>query len=160
MGSAVQPGKKWWNASSEQWKTFLRDREEQVFLVLTLLIGALVGLIVVAFILVTERFGAQLYPPGGAAWRRLLVPVAGSLGMGYLLFRFFPDARGSGVPQTKEPCSRGAAESRSLQLSENSFAHPRRSLVEFHWDARGRPSRLELVLRRCWVESWACGRTK
>src|SRR5213082_2336438 len=34
-------------------------------------------------------------------WRRLLVPVASSLGMGYLLYRYFPDARGSGVPQTK-----------------------------------------------------------
>src|SRR6267143_2504089 len=66
-----------------------------------LLIGAFVGLAVVAFILVTERFGARLYPPPGAAWRRLLVPVMGSLGMGYLLNRFFPDARGSGVPQTK-----------------------------------------------------------
>lgn len=72
-----------------------------MFLVLTLLIGALVGLIVVAFILLTERFGTRLYPLGGAAWRRLLVPVVGSLGMGYLLYRFFPDARGSGVPQTK-----------------------------------------------------------
>ena len=55
----------------------------------------------VAFILLTERFGARLYPGGGAAWRRLLVPVGGSLGMGYLLYRYFPDARGSGVPQTK-----------------------------------------------------------
>ena len=68
---------------------------------LTLVIGAIVGLTVVAFILVTERFGMRLYPAGGAAWRRLLVPVAGSLGMGYLLYRYFPDARGSGVPQTK-----------------------------------------------------------
>src|SRR6202521_2705078 len=83
------------------WNTLLKQREEQVFLVLTLLIGALVSAIVVAFILLTERFGARLYPAGGAAWRRLLVPVTGSLGMGYLLYRFFPDARGSGVPQTK-----------------------------------------------------------
>jgi len=90
-----------WNSTSRQWTKFLEDREEQVFLLLTLLIGALVGLAVVAFILVTERFGAKLYPPDGAAWRRLFVPVIGSLGMGYLLFRFFPDARGSGVPQTK-----------------------------------------------------------
>jgi CIC family chloride channel protein len=91
-----------WSATSRQWNTLLRDREEQVFLVLTLLIGALVGLAVVAFILVTERFGARLYPSwGSAAWRRLLVPIGGSLGMGYLLYRFFPDARGSGVPQTK-----------------------------------------------------------
>ena len=96
-----QASKTWWSASSQQWTAFLREREEQVFLVLTLVIGALVGMIVVAFILVTERFGARLYPGGGAAWRRLLVPVVGSLGMGYLLYRFFPDARGSGVPQTK-----------------------------------------------------------
>src|SRR5271168_510362 len=91
----------WWQAPSRQWNALLHEREEQVFLVLTLLIGALVGLVVVAFILLTERAGMRLYPAGGAPWRRLLVPVVGSLGMGYLLFRFFPDARGSGVPQTK-----------------------------------------------------------
>jgi CIC family chloride channel protein len=79
----------------------MAQREDQVFLVLTLVIGALVGLVVVAFILVTERFGARLYPAGGAAWRRVLIPVIGSLGTGYLLYRFFPNARGSGVPQTK-----------------------------------------------------------
>jgi len=89
-----EPAAKWWAA--------LRDeREEQVFLLLTLLIGALVGGVVVAFILLTERFGAKLYPAGGMGLRRLLMPIAGSLGMGYLLFRYFPDARGSGVPQTK-----------------------------------------------------------
>ena len=43
----------------------------------------------------------RLYPVGSAAWSRVLIPVSGSLGMGYLLFRYFPDARGSGVPQTK-----------------------------------------------------------
>src|SRR5882724_3183673 len=96
-----QPSATWWNAPGRRWTLLLKEREEQVFLVLTLLIGALVGAIVVAFILLTERFGARLYPAGGAAWRRLLVPVTGSLGMGYLLFRYFPDARGSGVPQTK-----------------------------------------------------------
>src|SRR5664280_3105424 len=31
----------------------------------------------------------------------VLVPVAGSLAMGVLLYRYFPNARGSGVPQTK-----------------------------------------------------------
>ncbi len=91
----------WWRARSTQWAAFMTDREDQVFLVLTLLIGALVGLTVVAFIVLTERFGARLYPVGSEPWRRLLVPVVGSLSMGYLLFRFFPDARGSGVPQTK-----------------------------------------------------------
>ena len=31
----------------------------------------------------------------------MLFPVVGSLGIGYLLYRYFPNARGSGVPQTK-----------------------------------------------------------
>jgi CIC family chloride channel protein len=91
----------WFRAQTSRWATFLNEREEQVFLMLTLLIGALVGLAVVAFIVLTERFGAHLYPAGAAPWRRLLVPTVGSLAMGYLLYRYFPDARGSGVPQTK-----------------------------------------------------------
>jgi CIC family chloride channel protein len=91
----------WWKSPARQWNTLLNEREEQVFLVLTLLIGALVGLMAVAFILLTERVGTRLYPVGGAAWHRVLIPVAGSLVMGYLLYRYFPDARGSGIPQTK-----------------------------------------------------------
>jgi CIC family chloride channel protein len=91
----------WWKSPARHWNVLLSEREEQVFLVLTLLIGALVGLMAVAFIVLTERFGSRLYPAGGAAWHRLLVPVVGSLTMGYLLYRYFPDARGSGVPQTK-----------------------------------------------------------
>ena len=91
----------WWKFPSRQWNALLNEREEQVFLVLTLLIGALVGLMAVAFILLTERVGMRLYPVGGAAWHRVLIPVVGSLVMGYLLYRYFPDARGSGVPQTK-----------------------------------------------------------
>jgi CIC family chloride channel protein len=79
----------------------LRQREGQIFLVLARVIGALTGLAVVAFIMLTERLGMRLYPAGGAPWRRLLFPVVGSLGIGYLLYRYFPNARGSGVPQTK-----------------------------------------------------------
>jgi len=77
------------------------EREDQVFLVLALVIGALTGVTVVAFILLTERLGLKLYPVGGAPWRRLVLPIGGSLGIGYLLYRYFPYARGSGVPQTK-----------------------------------------------------------
>src|SRR6516162_5422501 len=101
MNTGAQAARSWWRASSQQWAAILRDREEQVFLAVSLVIGALVGLAVVAFILLTERFGNRLYPAGGTGLRRLLVPVGGSLGMGYLLYRYFPDARGSGVPQTK-----------------------------------------------------------
>jgi len=93
----------------KKWRTVLwlrsiaqfQQREEQIFLLLSLLIGALTGLAVVAFIVVTERSGMRLYPVGSAAWRRVLIPVAGSLAMGFLLYRYFPNARGSGVPQTK-----------------------------------------------------------
>jgi CIC family chloride channel protein len=85
----------------ERWARLRDQREDQVFLVLTILIGALAGLAVVAFIVLTERLGMRLYPVGSAAWRRVLVPIGGSLAMGYLLYRYFPNARGSGVPQTK-----------------------------------------------------------
>src|SRR5271169_5789863 len=91
----------WWQTALSHRLAKLQQREDQVFLVLALVIGALTGLAVVAFILLTERMGMRLYPAGGAPWRRLLFPVAGSLSIGYLLYRYFPNARGSGVPQTK-----------------------------------------------------------
>lgn len=83
------------------WKAQLAQHEDRVFLVLTIVIGALAGLAVVAFILLTERLGARVYPPGVSVWRRLIGPMAGALSMGYVLARFFPDARASGVVQTK-----------------------------------------------------------
>ena len=102
MTAAAEP------INTSSWKSVLlrriaelRQREGQIFLVLALVIGALTGTVVVAFILLTERLGLRLYPMGGAPWRRLLFPVAGSLSIGYLLYRYFPNARGSGVPQTK-----------------------------------------------------------
>src|ERR1700719_871637 len=91
----------WWRTPLLRRVARLQDREDQVFLILSLVIGALTGLAVVAFIVLTERMGMRLYPVGGAPWRRLLFPVAGSLGIGYLLYGYFPNARGSGVPQTK-----------------------------------------------------------
>ena len=78
-----------------------RYREDQLALVLSLLLGALVGLVVVAFLLLTGRLASYMYPPGGAGWRRLVVPTLGALVTGVLLSRYFPDARGSGIPQTK-----------------------------------------------------------
>src|SRR5277367_3438657 len=95
------PADSWWNKWTSNRVAELRDREHQVILVLALVIGALTGATVVAFILLTGRLGMRLYPVGGAPWRRLLFPIGGSLGIGYLLYRYFPNARGSGVPQTK-----------------------------------------------------------
>ena len=102
MSEGVQTTRgSWWRTSLLDRVAELRQHEDQVILVLALVIGALTGLAVVAFILLTERMGMRLYPVGGAPWRRLLFPVVGSLGIGYLLYRYFPNARGSGVPQTK-----------------------------------------------------------
>src|SRR5437763_14009819 len=86
---------KLWN-----WTGF-RNREDQLLILLSLIIGIVAGLTVVAFILLTGRLAARMYPPGGAAWRRVLIPTAGSVVTGYLLYRYFPNARGSGIPQTK-----------------------------------------------------------
>src|SRR5947208_14690655 len=79
----------------------VRRNEEQLFLVLTLVIGVVVGLTIVAFVVLTERVGLRFYPVGSPPWRRLIVPVIGSAFTGYLLYRYFPNARGSGIPQTK-----------------------------------------------------------
>ncbi len=96
-----QPKRNWIADLGARTSAHLHEREEQVFLLLSLLIGALTGMAVVAFIVLTERVGIRFFPIGSAAWRRIAMPVAGSLAMGYLLFRYFPNARGSGVPQTK-----------------------------------------------------------
>ena len=76
-------------------------RDDRILIVLSLVIGVIVGLTVVAFMLLTGRLAARMYPPESAAWRRVLVPALGSLFSGILLYRYFPNARGSGIPQTK-----------------------------------------------------------
>ncbi|MGP0075492.1 MAG: chloride channel protein [Bryobacteraceae bacterium] len=92
-----------WRSRLEHWRKTdsLLQYEDKILLLLTLIIGALVGLVIAAFIYVTEDLGARMYPAGGAAWRRVLLPTGGALFTGYLLWRFFPNARGSGIPQTK-----------------------------------------------------------
>ncbi len=90
-----------WKTKTLQWLDDLRRRDNQLTYALSLLIGALVGLVVVAFILLTGRLAARMYPANGSGWRRILVPTFGSFFTGYLLFRYFPFARGSGIPQTK-----------------------------------------------------------
>ena len=77
----------------------LREHEDKILLLLALVISAVVGLIVVAFVAVTERMGKVLVNAG--AIQRFLSPLVGSLVGGWLLFKYFPEARGSGIPQTR-----------------------------------------------------------
>lgn len=99
--SANSPEVSWLKAPLQWWSSRFAKRQEHILLVLSILIGALTGLVVVALILLTERLGMRLYPVGSPVWRRVLTPVVGSLAMGYVLYRYFPAARGSGVSQTR-----------------------------------------------------------
>ncbi len=88
-------------ARLRQWIDELRTSESQLALFLSLVVGVLTGLVTVFFILITGRLAAHMYPPGGPGWLRLLVPTLGALFTGWLLARYFPFARGSGIPQTR-----------------------------------------------------------
>src|SRR5882724_8617128 len=77
----------------------LREHEDKILVLLALVISAVVGLTVVAFVALTERMGHILVSAGPV--RRFLSPLIGSFIGGWLLFRFFPEARGSGIPQTR-----------------------------------------------------------
>jgi chloride channel protein, CIC family len=102
-GAVIAPPSENWRSRLGHWSKTdsLLQYEDKILLLLTLIIGALVGLVVAAFIYVTEDLGARMYPAGSAAWRRIFIPTSGALITGYLLWRFFPNARGSGIPQTK-----------------------------------------------------------
>lgn len=77
----------------------LQEHEDKILIMLALVISAVVGLSVVAFVAVTERLSNILLTASPS--RQLLSPLLGSLVSGWLLYRFFPDARGSGIPQTR-----------------------------------------------------------
>jgi CIC family chloride channel protein len=79
----------------------LRLRENQLFLALSVIIGILAGLAAVLFTLAIERTDRLLFGFAPSSLRTFLVPALASVVTGILLYRFFPDVRGSGVPQTK-----------------------------------------------------------
>src|SRR2546421_416110 len=70
-------------------------------LALSLVIGGLVGSTIVAFLVFTDWMHTILFRQGMPVWMRPLTPAVAALIAGYLVLRAFPDARGSGIPQTK-----------------------------------------------------------
>lgn len=68
---------------------------------LALVIGVATGPVIAAFIRTTGLVEARLYMADSRSRMRLVFPAAGGLVSGLLLSRFFPDARGSGISQTK-----------------------------------------------------------
>jgi chloride channel protein, CIC family len=161
MSEGVQTTRgSWWRTSLLDRVAELRQHEDQVILVLALVIGALTGLAVVAFILLTERMGMRLYPVGGAPWRRLLFPVVGSLGIGYLLYRYFPNARGSGVPQTKAALYAREGRIRCAPYWASFSARRQRLPAESRWGAKGLRFKLVRALLRCLGASSDCAPSK
>jgi chloride channel protein, CIC family len=79
----------------------LRLRENQLFLALSILVGVLAGLSAVLFALAIEWVSRLLFGIDPTAARLVLVPTLVSLVTGFMLTRWFPEARGSGVPQTE-----------------------------------------------------------
>jgi chloride channel protein, CIC family len=79
----------------------LRLREHQIFLVLTIVVGVLAGLSAVLFTVAIEQTSHRLFGLAPSRARLLAVPPLVSLVTGILLSKFFPDVRGSGVPQTE-----------------------------------------------------------
>ena len=76
----------------------LRLRENQIFLALTILIGILAGLAAVLFTIAIKETTHLLFGVSPSHLRTILVPAVVSLFTGFLLAKYFPDCRGSGVP--------------------------------------------------------------
>ncbi|MGA8163053.1 MAG: chloride channel protein, partial [Acidobacteriaceae bacterium] len=78
-------------------------RDERLFLVLSIFIGVISGLLVVAFRIAIEwiRLLALGSAPHAGQFRLLFVPGIAGLVVAALVVWFFPAARGSGVNQTK-----------------------------------------------------------
>jgi chloride channel protein, CIC family len=78
-------------------------REEQLFLLVAVIIGLFSGLVVVCFHIAIDwtrisALGSAITP---SRLRVVIVPALGGLVVAYLVMRFFPRVRGSGVNQTK-----------------------------------------------------------
>jgi chloride channel protein, CIC family len=78
-------------------------RDERLFLVLSIFIGVISGLLVVAFRVAIEwiRLLTLGSSPHAGQFRLVLVPALAGLVVAALVVWFFPGARGSGINQTK-----------------------------------------------------------
>ena len=76
-------------------------RSSGFFTGLNLGIGALVGGVIVSFIVVTEWLADIVVHGPALGAVRFAAPVLGALAAGFLMHRWFEGARGSGIPQTK-----------------------------------------------------------
>ncbi|MEO8369314.1 MAG: hypothetical protein ABI806_08945 [Candidatus Solibacter sp.] len=121
LSNLLRPGRQWLE------RVDLREYEDKILLLLALVISAVVGLIVVAFVAVTERMGRVLLTAGPV--HRVFSPLVGALVGGWLLFKFFPDSRGSGIPKRAWLWSCKTGSSVFERLLESSSALPSPSVA-------------------------------
>jgi len=110
-------------------------REGSLFLLLAVIIGLFSGLSVVCFRILIDwtrisLFGSALYP---GYPRVVIVPALAGLVLAFLVVRFFPSVRGSGVTQTKSAVYVYDDTFRLTPLSESSFAARWRSKRAIAW---------------------------
>lgn len=91
------------SATDEGPTELVPEREERLFLLLSIFIGVISGLLVVAFRMAIEWLSVLLQgsAPGPHQWRLLVMPAAAGLVIALLTKYVFPEVRGSGVNQTK-----------------------------------------------------------
>jgi CIC family chloride channel protein len=79
------------------------DREERIFLLLSIFIGIISGLLVVSFRMAIDWLSVLLQgsSPQPHQLRLIIVPTLAGLGIALLVRYVFPEARGSGINQTK-----------------------------------------------------------
>jgi len=101
--------KKWHRIEIGATRLFQRIRlpANQKYFILTITIAVACGLVAVVYHLLIHLISSNLIEravalsgPSRIVWM-LIIPVAGGLAAGLLLYYFFPEARGSGIPQVK-----------------------------------------------------------
>ena len=125
----------------------LRVRESQMFIFITILIGVFAGLAAVMFTLSIKFVTLFFFGIDPSPLRVLAIPTAISFVSGILLWKYFPEARGSGVPQTEAAFHLNHGQIGLVSHSENLSLACCVSGADTRWDARDRPFRLGLDWR-------------
>ncbi|MGE0445628.1 MAG: chloride channel protein [Vicinamibacterales bacterium] len=87
--------------SSQSERESISTTEDRLFLILTIIVGIAAGITAVLFSVAIELTTRRLFGLDPGPWRLWLTPVIGSVFASALLAFAVPEARGSGVPQTK-----------------------------------------------------------
>src|SRR5215472_8441854 len=101
--SASQPAKPAARLTQLELEKIAPTRDDRLFLVLSIFIGVLSGLLVVSFRIAIEWIKILTLgsAPHAGQFRLILVPAFAGLLVAALVQRFFPAAQGSGINQTK-----------------------------------------------------------